>query len=204
MSNEAAEPGTRTEQTAPGSRMELVVRLTTEVRRQQVAYDRFHDAVAAHLGVNRTDLRCLDMLDLHQPLSAGDLAAQTGLTTGAVTAMLDRLEKIGYVRRVRDPADRRRVLVETGDKARDRIAEIYRPFAEATVPMLDAFTDDQLTLLTDFLRRGSDFYGQQTALVEALRLPVRQPGSARPRRGQGAVRARLRRGRGAQWRSRNE
>jgi DNA-binding MarR family transcriptional regulator len=155
------------------TRMELVVRLTTEVRRQQVAYDRFHDAVAAYLGINRTDLRCLDLLDLHGGrLSAGDLASSTGLSTGAVTAMLDRLEKIGYVRRVRDPGDRRRVLVEMGDLASERGREIYQPFADATVPMLEPFGDEQLALVAEFLRLGNEFYAAQTARVEAMRADI--------------------------------
>jgi DNA-binding MarR family transcriptional regulator len=151
------------------SRLELVGRLTTEVRLQQVAYDRFHDAVAAYLGINRTDLRCLDLLDLHGGvMSAGDLAASTGLSTGAVTAMLDRLEKTGYVRRARDPDDRRRVLVEIGDIARQRGREIYQPFADGTMPMLEPFSDEQVALLADFLRMGNEFYATQTARVEAL------------------------------------
>jgi DNA-binding MarR family transcriptional regulator len=149
--------------------MELVARLTTEVRLQQVAYDRFHDAVAAYLGINRTDLRCLDLLDLHGGcMSAGDLAAETGLSTGAVTAMLDRLEKIGYVHRVRDPDDRRRVLVQIADLTRERGREVYQPFVDATIPMFDAFADEQLTLLADFLHIGNDFYAVQTARVEAM------------------------------------
>jgi DNA-binding MarR family transcriptional regulator len=151
------------------SRPDLVIRLTTEVRLQQVAYDRFHDAVAAYLGINRTDLRCLDLLDLRGGvMSAGDLAAETGLTTGAVTAMLDRLEKTGYVRRVRDPDDRRRVLVEISETARQRGREIYQPFEDGTVPMLEPFSDEQLALMADFLRMGNEFYATQTARVETL------------------------------------
>ena len=101
-------------------------------------------------------------------MSAGDLAASTGLSTGAVTAMLDRLEKTGYVRRVRDPDDRRRVLVEIGDVARERGREIYQPFEDATMPMLEPFSDEQLALVADFLRMGNEFYATQTARVEAL------------------------------------
>src|SRR5580698_4442982 len=101
MSSSRPRPETEPEPRAR-SRPDVVARLTTEVRLQQVAYDRFHDAVASYLGINRTDLRCIDLVDLRGgSLSAGDLAASTGLSTGAVTAMLDRLEKAGYLRRVR-------------------------------------------------------------------------------------------------------
>src|ERR1700677_862697 len=91
-----------------GGRLELIAQTTAEVRQQQIAYDRFHDAVAAYFGINRTDLRCLDILDLSGQQTAGELAAQMGMSTGAVTAMLDRLGKAGYLRRGRDPAGRAR------------------------------------------------------------------------------------------------
>jgi DNA-binding MarR family transcriptional regulator len=151
-----------------GRRPELIAQTTAEVRQQQIAYDRFHDAVAAYFGINRTDLRCLDILDLSGQQTAGELAAQMGMSTGAVTAMLDRLEKAGYVRRVRDPADRRRVLVEPAELARERGREIYQPFEEQTVPMFARFTNEQLAVVRDFLRLGNDFYDVQTNRVEDL------------------------------------
>jgi DNA-binding MarR family transcriptional regulator len=149
-------------------RLDLIAQTTSEVRQQQIAYDRFHDAVAAYLGINRTDLRCLDILDLSGQQTAGELAVQMGMSTGAVTAMLDRLEKAGYLRRVRDPADRRRVLVETAELARERGREIYQPFEELTVPMFARFTDEQLAVVRDFLRLGNDFYDVQTTRIEDL------------------------------------
>jgi len=149
-------------------RLDLIAQTTAEVRQQQIAYDRFHDAVAAYLGINRTDLRCLDILDLSGQQTAGELAVQMGMSTGAVTAMLDRLEKAGYLRRVRDPADRRRVLVESAELARERGREIYQPFEELTVPMFARFTDEQLAVVRDFLRLGNDFYDVQTTRIEDL------------------------------------
>src|SRR5580698_8943858 len=137
-----------------GRRPELIAQTAAEVRAQQIAYDRFHDAVASYLGINRTDLRCLDILDLAGRQTAGKLAAEVGLSSGAVTAMLDRLEKTGYVRRLRDPGDRRRVLVEPAELARERGWEVYQPFEEATVPMFARFTDEQLAVVRDFLRIG--------------------------------------------------
>jgi DNA-binding MarR family transcriptional regulator len=151
-----------------GQRAGVIAELTGEVRQQQIAYDRFHDAVAAYLGVNRTDLRCLDILDLTGRRTAGELAAEMGMSTGAVTALLDRVEKAGYVRRVRDPGDRRRVLVELTERARERGWEIYQPFTELTGPGFARFTDEQLATVRDFLRLGNDFYAEQTARVERL------------------------------------
>jgi DNA-binding MarR family transcriptional regulator len=149
-------------------RTELIAQTALEVRLQQLGYDRFHDAVAAYLGVNRTDLRCLDLLDLRGRQTAGDLAAETGLSTGAITAMLDRLERAGYVRRIRDEADRRRVLVEMTELARERALVVYEPFAAATGPIFERFSDAELVALSDFLRLGTEFYDVQTARVEKL------------------------------------
>src|ERR1700678_401166 len=149
-------------------RLDLIAQTTAEVRQQQIAYDRFHDAVAAYLGINRTDLRCLDILDLSGQQTAGELAVQMGMSTGAVTAMLDRLEKAGYLRRVRDPADRRRGRGEAPELARGRGREIYQPFEELTVPMFARFTDEQLAVVRDFLRLGNDFYDVQTTRIEDL------------------------------------
>lgn len=150
------------------ARDELIAELTAQAREQQIAYDRLHDAVAAYFGVNRTDIRCLDILDLRGTRTAGDLAAEMGLSTGAVTAMLDRLERTGYVRRVRDPADRRRVLVEASDLVRERGRVVYEPFAEQAGPRFATYSDAELVLLRDFLRTSNEFYAAQIDRVERL------------------------------------
>ena len=150
------------------SRTALIARTTEEVRRQQVAYDRFHDAVAGYLKINRTDLRCLDVLDQRGRQSAGELSEATGLSTGAVTVMLDRLERAGFVRRVRDVGDRRRILVESTDLARKYGSEIYAPLAAQALPLYDRFTDEQLVTIVDFLQNVNEFYGTQILRMEAL------------------------------------
>jgi DNA-binding MarR family transcriptional regulator len=151
----------------------LIAEASAEVRRQQAAYDRFHDAVAGYLKINRTDLRCLDLLDLRGKMSAGELSEATGLSPGAVTVMLDRLEHAGYVRRVRDPGDRRRVYAEPTELASKYAAEVYAPLTAQAAPLYDRFTEEQLATIVNFLRTASEFYGGQIARVEAL-----GPGSA--------------------------
>ena len=149
-------------------RARLIAQTTEDARRQQIAYDRFHDAVAAFFGVNRTDLRCLDLLDLRGRQAAGELSEATGLTTGAVTTMLDRLERAGYIQRVRDPDDRRRVLVEATGLARERAQAVYGPFTELIAPLFGHFTDEQITTVGEFVRITSEFYVGQTARVQTL------------------------------------
>jgi len=157
-------------------RRELFDQAAMEARLQQNAYDRFEEAAAEYFGVNRTDMLCLDVLDRTGQMTAGGLARETGLTTGAVTAMLDRVEKAGYVRRLPDPSDRRRVLVELTDKARQATREVFGSLADA-VPEFDRYTDEQLILIRDFLRMGSDMLVVQAARVRELTRRRGRPGT---------------------------
>src|SRR3954469_22481009 len=99
---------------------ELFTELIDEVRTSQLATDRYDQAVADALGLNRTDMRCADVLDREGPVTAGRLAEATGLTSGAITTAIDRLERAGIARRRPDPGDRRRVLVEIEPDTRTR------------------------------------------------------------------------------------
>src|SRR4051794_7437521 len=108
------------------NREQLEAALTAAVRNAQAAVDRTDELAAQLLGINRTDLRCLDVLQrAGAPLSAGELADELLVTTGAITALIDRLERAGYIRRVTDPNDRRRVLVELQPEAKTRAMQIY-------------------------------------------------------------------------------
>lgn len=138
-------------------------------RLQQNDYDRFEDAVAEYFGVNRTAMRCMEVLDRVGQLTAGDIARETGLTSGAVTAMLDRLERVGYVRRLRDASDRRRVLVELTARARQMVDEIYGPLTEA-MGEFERYSDKELMLIRDFLRQGGAMLVAHAARVEKQRL----------------------------------
>jgi DNA-binding MarR family transcriptional regulator len=138
-----------------------------EVRRSQNATDRFDQAVADAVGLNRTDMRCLDVLDREGPVTAGRLAEATGLTTGAITSVLDRLERAGHARRVRDATDRRRVLVEPTAEARRAAAEYYQPHAELAERMYRRYTIEQLELLLGFIREGREFNEREAARLEA-------------------------------------
>lgn len=155
------------------TRRELIGAATLAARLHQNAYDRFEDTVAEYFGVNRTAMRCMDVLERVGRLSAGEIATQTGLSSGAVTALLDRLERAGYVRRLRDDSDRRRILVELTERARQGAAEVYGPFAEL-VAEYDTYSDDELRLITSYIQRGSEQLLKHAARIEELRR--RQPG----------------------------
>ena len=152
----------------PGERQELLRQVTLAVRLHQNAYDRFEDAAADYVGVNRTAMRCMDVLERAGRLTAGEIAVQTGLSSGAVTALLDRLERAGYVRRLRDTADRRRVWVELTEAAIARAGEVYEPLAGVTAEFA-RYSDADIRLITSYLQRGSEVLLAQADRVEQLR-----------------------------------
>jgi DNA-binding MarR family transcriptional regulator len=145
-----------------------VQELGLEVRRYQNAQHAFDEAAFARLGINQSDGRALDIIDQHGRITAGRLARESGLSTGAITTLLDRLEGAGYIRRVRDTADRRRVLVELTDEARRRAWEIWGPIGEEAMKNLDRYGDAELLLIRDFTRGGREFLDEHLARVKAL------------------------------------
>lgn len=145
---------------------EVFDELIEEVRRSQNATDRFDSAVAEALGLNRTDMRCLDVLQREGPVTAGHLAEATGLTTGAMTVALDRLERVGYARRVRDSGDRRRVLVELTPEVLANAGEFYGEHVAMSERLYQRYTLDQLELLLEFVREGRQFNDRRAAEVE--------------------------------------
>jgi DNA-binding MarR family transcriptional regulator len=163
-------------------RQELFQELADEIRANQRATDTVDEALAQVIGVNRTDSKCIDILDQHGRMSAGELARESGLTTGAVTAVLDRLERVGYVRRVADPDDRRRVLVELTPELKRMIQELMGPLGDMGFPLLDRYSDEQLELLLQFTRIGREIQERHAAwLRERLRTPAEAPATPAPR-----------------------
>jgi DNA-binding MarR family transcriptional regulator len=151
-------------------REQLLDALGHAVRANQRATDQVDEAVTRLLGVNRTDGLCLDILDHRGRISAGALAEETGLTSGAITAVIDRLERAGYVRRVPDPEDRRRVLVELTEPARAIAWELFAPLAELVGELLAGYDEEQLTMLIEFQDLGRQMQERHAALLrERLR-----------------------------------
>jgi DNA-binding MarR family transcriptional regulator len=149
-----------------------------QFRAMQTEFEDHDNAVAAVLGLNMTDMRVLDFLGRtgdpnafdSAPTTAGDLARTSGLTTGAVTAVLDRLEKGGWVRRKPDPGDRRRVVVELTDKAIQMTIEMYGPLKEKGERALADFTNAELELMLKALRSSRQVTIEHTEeLREVLR-----------------------------------
>jgi DNA-binding MarR family transcriptional regulator len=142
--------------------------LSAANRAYQRAVDRMDEAATAYLGINRSDARGLDVLEERGPLTAGELAAATGLSPGAITSLVDRLEHEGLVRRTPDPDDRRRVRIELTDAARQAIAETYYPMAADGEPWMRARSDKELRLVRDFLEMGAELNLKNAERVRAL------------------------------------
>ena len=137
-------------------RQELVFEVQAALRGLHQAVDTLNQAVADRLGVNLTDLRCIQLLGLQGPLTAGQLAEATKLTTGAVTSVIDRLERTGFACRLRDEADRRRVFVALTPPAGRQMAAIYRDLIAASAALMEGYSDESLTMIRDFIRRGRE------------------------------------------------
>jgi DNA-binding MarR family transcriptional regulator len=121
-------------------------------------------AIADRAGINATDFECLDVLDWTGPITAGELARRVGITSGAVTGVLDRLERGGWVRRVADPTDRRRVIVELCPPGPDgpnperyaEMMEAFGPLQRDIDAIIDNLSDDHLQTIVGYLRAASD------------------------------------------------
>ena len=148
-------------------RTELIEAINLEVRRSQNRTDAWDEAVGHAIGINRTDQRCLDIISQESGMTAGRLAELAGLTTGAVTTVLDRLERAGFARRARDESDRRRVRVELTEKAHVEIWRYYEPLARMSEQLYERYSDAQLELLLDFLRAAAELHEQTFASLKA-------------------------------------
>ena len=146
------------------SREELILAFIDAVRAAQTAVDLVDEAVAEYLGIHRTDARCLDILDQEGPMTAGHLAERARISPGAMTTLLDRLERKGLARRTRDTEDRRRVLVEVTPELRRLARELYGS-PEEGAKALEMYSDEQLEFLIEF-HRGSVAY--QQSLIRRL------------------------------------
>ncbi len=135
----------------------LIAALITQLRITSANSVMHSQAIADRVGIHSTDNECLDFLLLNGPASAGQLAILTGLTTGAVTAMIDRLEKAGFVERQHDKADRRRVLVIPKiPKIMAEVAPHSVPMGEAMQYLFGEFSDAELEIILRFVSRANE------------------------------------------------
>ncbi len=150
------------------TRTDLKWRIHVELRELHKAVDILNHRVADLLEIHRTDLRCMDILSLESPITAGRMSELSGLTSGAVTAVVDRLVAAGFVQRRPDPADRRRVLIEPTEKLSTIGEGIYGDLVMQTMQLLDEFSDRDLFAIFEFIHRGREI---TRAYAETVDLP---------------------------------
>ena len=127
----------------------------------------YSQAVADRLGVNLTDFKCVSLLEREGPMTAGRLAEETGLTSGAVTGVTDRLEKAGFVRRSKDAADRRVVIVEAVAERAPEFDRLLAPLNRAMADLCAKYGEEELGSIVDFVARTSDLLHAQAAKLRA-------------------------------------
>jgi DNA-binding MarR family transcriptional regulator len=150
------------------SRDELVRQIGRDITEFQEATNAVDDAASQVFGLNRTDLRCMGLLFTRGPMTAGQLAEATDLSPGAMTTVLDRLERAGLAHRLADPDDRRRVLVDITSDARDQGERLYGPIRDEGEVRLRQYSDQELRLIRDFVRGGIQLQERHAARIRAL------------------------------------
>jgi DNA-binding MarR family transcriptional regulator len=158
---------------------QLLQALAMEIRRMGAQGVLISAAVAERVGLTSSDLECLDIIVMGAgTVTPGKLAAATGLTTGAITGLIDRLERAGCVRREADARDRRKVFViALPDRVRD-IGTYYERLQASTTALWGQYTAEQLATVLDFVRRSADLAAKE---IEHLRsLPALRASRAQP------------------------
>jgi DNA-binding MarR family transcriptional regulator len=142
-------------------------------RHMSAATIMFHQAIADRLGLNPTDHKCVDLLSLTaDPMTAGDLADLTGLTTGAITGVIDRLEKAGYVKREEDPSDRRRVILRIIPQRLCEAGKMFMSLAASMAQLGSRYSDRDLATILDFMTRSSQVLREETLKLRSEATPT--------------------------------
>jgi DNA-binding MarR family transcriptional regulator len=132
----------------------------------------FHQAVADAVGLYITDHQCMHFIHRYGAMPAGRLAELTGLTTGAVTGIIDRLEKAGFVRRANDPKDRRRTIVEPirNKKLERKLEMIFIPLHEKMHKLLSPYSDSELAFLLEALTKTVELTHEESKRSRSLKM----------------------------------
>ncbi len=153
---------------------ELVQALNRAARESSALGTLFAETVANRLGVTHSDLECIDIISLRGRVTAGELAKESGLTTGAITGVIDRLEEAGLARRERDPDDRRKVYVSILPRTLERGGAYYDSFGKAADALAASYSDTELALLVDYFTRARDVIRTEIEKLNAKPAPKKR------------------------------
>ena len=148
-------------------RREMLNQLADLGRRISTQTVFLHQAIAQTVGLNATDTKCIDLILSHseRTMTAGELSDKTGLTSGAITHILDRLERRRFVKRVRDTQDRRKVLVRVRAKSLEPLVPRYEEVGKAYMALAEEYSDDELAVICDYMERASAISEEEVANV---------------------------------------
>jgi DNA-binding MarR family transcriptional regulator len=167
--------------TAPPERKRLAAAFGEGFRKTSSLMQLMGQAAADRIGLNATDLNCLNILSFSGQLTAGELATATGLTTASITGVADRLEEAGYVRRERDPHDRRRVVIRLVlERALQDVAPVFLPMILGWQEVVVRYSDDELRLIVEFYGQMEQVIRDHLARLRAAAGPAGPPGQAEP------------------------
>lgn len=140
------------------NRRETIERIIELLRENSTQTLLLHAFIAEQVGLSPTDHKALDLIvKSEEGVTAGKLAEMTRLTTGAVTGVIDRLEKAGFVRRVYDKNDRRRVIIQFVPENAGKLFAVFETMKEQTALMLEEYTNAELKVVADFIEKSNEF-----------------------------------------------
>ena len=153
---------------APTRRTQLIKDIVVAIQDEQTQQSFLSNAIADRLGLTSNELEVLGTLVARGAMSAGDLAKRTGLTSGAVTRLIDRMVERGSVRRLSDPEDRRRVLVEITPSALHVCEPFYGPIEKEGTALLESLGEKELEVILEYLRISYEFTKRHTERISAM------------------------------------
>lgn len=137
-------------------RGELLDKLSWEARRSAALLGMVNRATASRTGLNPTDVETLALLAVLGTATPTRLAKLLAMGTGSITLVIDRLERAGVVRRVRDTKDRRSLQIELVEDHRHELADLYTPLRQGGIDLAARYSDEQLTVIADYLTHAND------------------------------------------------
>jgi DNA-binding MarR family transcriptional regulator len=151
------------------NKSELVIRVMEQIKETSTWSIMLHQSIANILNLNITDHKCFDYILKMGSVTAGQLADHTGLTTGAVTALVDRLEKRGYVKRDRDPNDRRQVIIKPIEMSESSsMVEIFSSLYKESVNLISKYNEQELSLILDFLLKSNEMTQEKVKILREI------------------------------------
>lgn len=153
---------------SPSRKAELIKEIVVAIQDEQTQQTFLSNAIADRLGLTSSELEVMGTLVARGPLSAGDLAKRTGLTSGAVTRLIDRLAERGSVRRLPDSEDRRKVLVEATPSALKVCEPFYGPLAKEGTALLEEQNEKDLEVVLEYLRVSYELSKRHTERISAM------------------------------------